>query len=76
MTGRQLTILTLLAVYILTISGLTVYYGFNFSDYVHRMRDEIIDYTLFLLLTSILFQGLVCVILKALIGKLRFLAQL
>lgn len=69
MTGRQLTILILLAVYVLAVSGLTVYHGLNFSDYAHRKGDETIDYTLFLLMSSVLFQGLIWMIAKTLDWK-------
>ena len=64
MTRKQLTILILLAGYVLIIVPLTVYHAFNFSDYIHWKGDEIIDYTLFLLLTSVLFQGLVWIVVK------------
>jgi hypothetical protein len=62
MTCKQLTILTLLAVYVLIIGALTVYHAYNFSDYVHVKGDETLNYTLFLLLTSLLFQGLIWII--------------
>src|SRR6187549_2075493 len=64
MKGKQSIVLILLAGYILTIVPLTIYHAFNFSDYIHWKGDETINYTLFLLLTSMLFQGLVWVVVK------------
>jgi hypothetical protein len=76
MTSRQTIILILLTLYVLTIGGLTVYHAFNFSDYIHWKGDETIDYTLFLLFTSILFQGLVCVLTKVFDWKAVTLATI
>jgi len=64
MTKKRRTILILLLGYVLTIGWLTIYHAFNFSDYVHWKGDETINYTLFLLLTSVLFQGLIWMIVK------------
>jgi hypothetical protein len=76
MTTRQTTILILLTLYALTISGLTIYHALNFSDYVHWKGDETIYYTLFLLFTSILFQGLVWIVTKVFDWKAATLATI
>jgi hypothetical protein len=76
MTSRQKTILILLTLYVLTIGGLTVYHAFNFSDYIHSKGDETIGYTLFLLFTSILFQGLIWVLTKVFDWKAATLATI
>jgi hypothetical protein len=64
MKGKQVTVLISLAIYVFTVGGLTIYHAFNFTDYIHRKGDETIDYTYFLLFTSILFQGAIWVITK------------
>jgi hypothetical protein len=76
MTGRQLTILILLAGYVLTTGALTIYHAYNFSVYVHWKGDETIYYTLFLLLTSIFFQGAVWTVVKAIDWKAASLATI
>jgi hypothetical protein len=75
-TVKQLTILILLAVYLLATAWWTVYHSFNFSDYVHRKGDETLDYTLYLLLTSIIFQGLIWTISKVLDWKFAVLGTI
>jgi|GEM_PF-5609061 len=69
MTGKQLTIRILLAGYIAAIAGLTIYHAFHFSAYVHWKGDETINYTFFLLLTSVMFQGIVWMIVKSIDWK-------
>ena len=56
--------------------ALTVYHAFNFSDYIHWKGDETIDYTLFLLVTSVLFQVLVSIVVKAIDWKAALLATI
>jgi hypothetical protein len=53
--GKQAKMLISLTLYDLIIGGLTIYHGFNFSDYVHWKGDETTYYILFLLFTSFLF---------------------
>jgi hypothetical protein len=74
MMSRQLTILILLTIYVLTAIGLTVYHAYNFSDYVHRKGDETMNYTFYLLLTSVVFQGLLYIVTKTFDWKATFLA--
>jgi hypothetical protein len=76
MTSRQTTILILLALYVLTVGAVTVYHAFNFSDYIHWKGDETIDYTLFLLFTSTLFQGLIWLLTKVFDWKAVTLATI
>ena len=76
MTSRRKTILILLTLYALTMGGLTIYHAINFSDYIHWKGDEVINYTLFLLVTSILFQGLVYVFTKSFDLKAATLATI
>ncbi len=45
--------------YIVIVVALTIYYGNHWWDVLHYKGDETIYYAVFLLLTSILFQGLV-----------------
>jgi hypothetical protein len=76
MTEKRKTILILLVGYILLIGGLTIYHAFNFSDFVHWKGNETIYYTLFLLITSILFQGLVWTSIKVIDWKAALLATI
>jgi uncharacterized Tic20 family protein len=76
MTNRQQIIGFLLALYVVTIGGLTIYHAFNFSDYAHSKGDETINYTIFLLLTSVLFQGLIWIIVKVFDWKAAILATI
>lgn len=57
MKGKQLRVLIGLLVYVIVIGSLTIYHAYNFSNYTHTKGDESINYTFFLLLTSIIFQG-------------------
>ncbi len=74
MIRKKTTTLVLLTLYVLLIGGLTIYHAFNFSDYVSKKGDETINYTLFLLITSIVFQGIVWMVTKVLDWKTVTLA--
>jgi hypothetical protein len=69
MRGKQLTILILLVGYLLIVGTLTIYHAFNFSDYVRWKGDETFNYTLFLLVTAVLFQVLVWLVVKSIDWK-------
>ena len=60
----------------LTAVGLTIYHAYNFSDYIHWKGDETIDYTLFLLFTSVVFQVLVWIVTKTFDWKAATLATI
>ena len=55
MTRKWMTILTLV-IYLLVIGLLTIYYGYNFSKFVHYKGDEFNYYVLFLLTSSAIFN--------------------
>ena len=76
MINKQLTILILLAGYVVTIVALTIYHAFNFSDYVHWKGDETINYTFFLLLTSVALQVIIWMIVKTIDWKAVILATI
>jgi hypothetical protein len=76
MTSKKTTILILLTLYVLALGVLTIYHAFNFSDYIHMKGDETIDYILFLLFTSILFQGLVWILTRVFDWKAATLATI
>lgn len=75
MTTKQI-ISILLIIYILAIIGLTIFHAFNFSDYIHVKGDETIYYTLFLLITSILFQTLISLVTRTIDWKTTPLATI
>jgi hypothetical protein len=73
---KQLTILISLVAYVIVIGALTIYFAFNLSDYIHWQGDETIHYTYFLLITSIVFQGVIFLIIKQIDWKAAILATI
>lgn len=64
MTWRRWAILILVITFVVATYRVTIYHAYNFSDYVHKKGDETFDYIKYLLLASILFQGLIWIITK------------
>jgi len=64
MKYKKPIILILLTLYVFAIVALTIYHAFNFSNYIHRKGDETANYIFFLLLTSLLLQGLIWITTK------------
>jgi hypothetical protein len=76
MTRKQSTVLILLAAYILIMGALTIYHAFNFSDYIHWKGNETINYTWFLLVTSVIFQIIVSLVAKRIDWKSAILGTI
>ena len=55
MTSKWITILSLV-IYVFVIGLLTIYYGHNFSKFVHYKGDEFNYYVIFLLTSSAIFN--------------------
>jgi len=76
MEGKQWTIVISLIAYVVIIGLLTFYHAFHFSDYVHTKGDETVNYTLFLFLSSLLFQGFIWFIEKTIAWKFVLLSTI
>jgi hypothetical protein len=74
MNWRQRTIIILLIAFVAVACRLTIYHAYNFSDYIHIKGDEIFAYVKYLLLASMLFQGLIWLIAKTLDWKIAIAA--
>jgi hypothetical protein len=74
--SKQFQVLGLLAGYVLVMGMLSIYHAYNFSDYVHWKGDETIYYTLFLLVTSVVFQAIVWLMMKKIFWKATLLATI
>jgi hypothetical protein len=55
----NLRIILALIIYLLTTGLVTLYYGFNFYNFVHRKGDELFYFALFLMITSTILQVLI-----------------
>jgi hypothetical protein len=73
MSVKQLTISGLLLAYVVAVAALTVHHAYNFSHYIHRKGDETVDYMFFLLLTSCVFETILCIIIKSFNWKIFLL---
>lgn len=71
---RKFVLLIFLGLYLIGTACWSIYHALNFSNYVHRKGGETIDYTLYLLMTSILFQVIVWIVSRVLVWKLAMLA--
>jgi hypothetical protein len=76
MPFKSFVVLALLAVYLILIIPVTIYYANNFSTFVHSRAGEIIDYAGFLLLTAIVFHAVASLVAKIIEWRIILLSTI